>query len=727
MKKILSVVFVMVSLQVFAQTNPITAITITLPSNPDALTANWGTGTSLFMISATTKAAGGRINPAVEESRILVLIKKDGNKFCGSYTGSTAVASGFNTITKVWSGSNAVSLLGKDCTLPPGDYELSVQFFGNGPVGSIPLSDEKTKPFTIKGTDQQAYQPPQAIAPANGSTFSETDIKKPMTFRWTPVIPKPQEPVTYRLSVWQLMQGQTGPQAIKANQPIITKDVDNITQALITNLITGPCKPPYLCEFVWNVQALTRDGKPIGGNNGASELSTFKFDSASPSETISSPILISPANGATLREGELPKFTWKGGGPGYKLKIIEVTGSQSSGEALGTNKPHFEKDSIQLMHTNKPFFEKDSIELMRTNKPFFEKDSLNELIFRYPASAPKFMAGKRYAWAVLSRTVEGKPIAGNKGTSGTNEFTTREMGTYGITVQNLTVECHKGADHNFTVNIGNPNNGTAIIDKLEIVSINGAVITPISATSVSPALGSMIAANGNVNVSASFSYASAMNVVCVKAYIKEQSNPLLNVASSYTCDTLKCCWPCDINQVTASNSSIVQKDAATGTVNIQNIITATPNNITKIVADLVYVKVTSVNNDCNLCNKGKKQQDNFIDGNFIVNGSAWKTNGNGAIAYASVNGITRSLTFTSTSSSGVNITSGIKISHTIGLSPTSCCGDVVEVWIRYSVWDNSCHVCDQLVKATLTRDKACNHTNGGTNGTVTNGKVPVQN
>jgi len=40
------------------------------------------------------------------------------------------------------------------------------------------------------------------------------------------VIPKPQEPVTYRVTVWQLMQGQTGAQAMKANQPIITKDVD---------------------------------------------------------------------------------------------------------------------------------------------------------------------------------------------------------------------------------------------------------------------------------------------------------------------------------------------------------------------------------------------------------------------------------------------------------------------------------------------------------------------
>ena len=88
-----------------------------------------------------------------------------------------------------------------------------------------PSSEDNSKPFTIKGDDQQAYQPPQGIDPANGSRRDEY-THKPIRFRWTPVIPKPQEPVTYRVTVWQLMQGQTGAQAMKANQPIITKDVD---------------------------------------------------------------------------------------------------------------------------------------------------------------------------------------------------------------------------------------------------------------------------------------------------------------------------------------------------------------------------------------------------------------------------------------------------------------------------------------------------------------------
>lgn len=83
------------------------------------------------------------------------------------------------------------------------------------------------------------------------------NTSQPVEFRWTPLVPKPKENVTYRLKVWQLMQGQSGSQAMRTNQPIITKDVDNITQATVNGIYTGPCRPPYLCDFVWSVEVLS--------------------------------------------------------------------------------------------------------------------------------------------------------------------------------------------------------------------------------------------------------------------------------------------------------------------------------------------------------------------------------------------------------------------------------------------------------------------------------------
>jgi len=88
---------------------------------------------------------------ALEGSKLLVIIKQGGRKVGGAYTGGSAPAAGFKAATRIWSGPNAASLLGSAGTLPPGDYELSVQVYG--PVGgkSAPISDAVTKAFTIKG------------------------------------------------------------------------------------------------------------------------------------------------------------------------------------------------------------------------------------------------------------------------------------------------------------------------------------------------------------------------------------------------------------------------------------------------------------------------------------------------------------------------------------------------------------------------------------------------
>src|SRR5665647_3289685 len=125
MKKMVTILLMGAMGQLFAQTYPITSINISLPSSPDANTANWGSGNSMLIITAATKMNYGRMDDGVIESKILVTIKKSGTKICGAYTNNSAPLAGFNTVTKVWSGYNAVSLLGQDCVLPSGDYAVS--------------------------------------------------------------------------------------------------------------------------------------------------------------------------------------------------------------------------------------------------------------------------------------------------------------------------------------------------------------------------------------------------------------------------------------------------------------------------------------------------------------------------------------------------------------------------------------------------------------------------
>lgn len=116
------------------------------------------------------------------------------------------------------------------------------------------------------------------LSPADGKSFNGSEGSKPVLFRWTAIVPKPKEAVTYRLRVWQLMQGQNGTEAMRSNQPIITKDVVNITQAAISNLYTGPCKPPYLCDFVWAIEVLNADGTQTGNSYTGSSLFKFEAD-----------------------------------------------------------------------------------------------------------------------------------------------------------------------------------------------------------------------------------------------------------------------------------------------------------------------------------------------------------------------------------------------------------------------------------------------------------------
>ena len=198
MKRIflLLLVCTLASLAGYAQQYPITGITISLPSNPPANTANWGTGASTIVITAQTRLVQAQIDGHVAESQVLVTIEKGGSKVCGSYTSATAPMSGFSSAVKTYAGSNAMALLAQDCTLPPGDYQLCVQFFGNDSTGGFgAFSEKKCKLFSIRGNEQPPevlkYTGPTLVSPVNGTVFKCEDLKKPLSLRWTPVVPPP--------------------------------------------------------------------------------------------------------------------------------------------------------------------------------------------------------------------------------------------------------------------------------------------------------------------------------------------------------------------------------------------------------------------------------------------------------------------------------------------------------------------------------------------------------
>jgi hypothetical protein len=285
----------------------------------------------------------------IQGIKLVVLIKQSGGRICGT-TVDASPQIDINNIRN-FTGNELVGYLSQCPTLKPGNYIMCVQFFN---IDRYPISEERCRDFVVEDQVQvqQSYTAPQNISPVNQKKFSVSEQSAPITFRWTPLVPKPQTPVKYRLKVWQLMQGQSGSQAMRNNAPIVEKDVTNITQAVIANLYTGPCRPPYLCDFVWNVQALDKEGKPLGNNNGTSELSLWSFG-ATQTSTLKlllpeNKSVIAPVENAPINFRWTPLVPKPQGSLTYRLKVWQLMQGQSSSQAMRTNQPIVTKDVADI-------------------------------------------------------------------------------------------------------------------------------------------------------------------------------------------------------------------------------------------------------------------------------------------------------------------------------------------------------------------------------------------
>lgn len=283
MKKILLLLISCYSLLANGQ-NLVSPISITLPSNPPANTADWATAIpSLRIIAQAKTTPNGQVSPLVVESRILVTIKASGgNKVCGIYNQQNAPGSGFNSASKTWAGAAALGLLGQDCVLPPGTYQLCVQFYGLNAAQAGLLGEGCSKPFTIVDTKQQTYSPPQNVLPADGKEFTNEESKQPINFRWTPVLPKPKAKVKYTVRVWDIPIRANKNQVIKTQPPAIIKETEELTQLSI------PASEFKLGRrengsYAWNVQASKQTQMGDIEMLGTSEATSF---SASPQYII---------------------------------------------------------------------------------------------------------------------------------------------------------------------------------------------------------------------------------------------------------------------------------------------------------------------------------------------------------------------------------------------------------------------------------------------------------
>ncbi len=333
------------SKHVFAQQplNQVNIVSFSIKNKLPLDISSWDNNQSNFILVAQKLP-----QVQLQSVKLVIQLKLAGTRLCGN-TAQTAIAMDAFSVRNFTAGE-IVSMLAQCPKLASNAYTLCAQFFN---IDNYPISREFCRDFMV-GDALITYTASQNISPANEKIFDPIAAKLPITFRWTTVIPKPKDPVMYKLRVWQLMQGQTGVQAAKANDPLIEKEVKNITQSIVTNIITGPCKPPYLCDFVWNVQALDKEGKPIGNKDGMSDFFSFSIKQ-NEWEHIK---LVSPENKKVLTfEDNEVLFKWtpfipKPNNPVvYKLRIWQILKGQSFSQTYKNSKPFITKyiESVEMV------------------------------------------------------------------------------------------------------------------------------------------------------------------------------------------------------------------------------------------------------------------------------------------------------------------------------------------------------------------------------------------
>lgn len=149
-------------------------------------------------------------------------------------------------------------------SFPEGNYEFCMTLLNNN-NDTITTTGVLCKPFTVMIPD-----PPSLILPNDKDSISTT---LPPTFTWTPVNAPGVIPA-YRLVIAPVFKGQTAPDAIGINAPLIMKEIHSSSyfydpsNPLFTNAIGA-------VGFAWQVTALDPSGRPLSRNDGKSEVFSF--------------------------------------------------------------------------------------------------------------------------------------------------------------------------------------------------------------------------------------------------------------------------------------------------------------------------------------------------------------------------------------------------------------------------------------------------------------------
>lgn len=295
MKKVILLAMLYVSCSsAMAQFNTNLVVT---PQPPGSI-FNWGARDMVYgvsnaagitrrvVIKATIKTSDGTVAGSTNLAKAAVITLAGGNQFF--YAADVIPAA-----IMVFSGKYKLSL-DKTGKLPSDNYQLCVQLVT--PVDFLPMSEERCRSFNLA-----AFQLPIPVMPANDMELDVKLAQSAITFRWTPVTPRPVFPVTYRILVFEVLPQQQPVQALRSNFPLLDKTITGTTQYIWQPQLgmldfteagdtAGTQKAGVSTsrsdvrtksrQFVWTIQALDAQGQPFSDGNvngdGVSEPVVFR-------------------------------------------------------------------------------------------------------------------------------------------------------------------------------------------------------------------------------------------------------------------------------------------------------------------------------------------------------------------------------------------------------------------------------------------------------------------
>ena len=276
MKKIIITIITLFTIQ-FVQAQLVN-INLVMNPRPVANISDWAGRRDVLTLIATPPVQGGarnvKINTTIKtvDGTIVAVTDMQRAPIKSLVQGGTTIfyaADVVNLQAMVFTGSfqDKLNRTGK---LPAGNYQIIVRL--DSTDLPIEVSNTQTKPFFLSAT-----QLPILIMPIHGDLLPAAMAQTAITFRWSALVPRPTEPVHYRVQVFEVLASQTPMQALRSNQPLLDQEVVGTTQYIWRPQLSFV--RDSINKFVWTIQSFDNKNAIITGEvpngEGRSEPKTF--------------------------------------------------------------------------------------------------------------------------------------------------------------------------------------------------------------------------------------------------------------------------------------------------------------------------------------------------------------------------------------------------------------------------------------------------------------------